>query len=156
MTPGTCSREPELLAALRAGCSLPEELRSHLGACEDCREVAALAAALLEDGEAARAAKVETPLPGSGLVWFRLQTRARRESARSARRTLLLAQVFSVSIAGAIAMAMLQVLMPDWSTRVAAAFPAALRGVGPMLVAAVAWLALAGAPLAAYLATRED
>lgn len=151
-----CAREPEILAALRAGRSPGErddELHAHLRACEDCRELLEVASAVLEDHDV-RAA--DATLPGSGLVWWRMQARVRQETARSAMRTLLLVQVFSVSIAGGVALATLQVLLPDWSSRLAGLLPAAMQGGAAILLALVVWLALAGAPLAAYLATREE
>lgn len=151
-----CAREPELLAVLRAGRpaeSWDDELRAHLERCEPCRDLLDVASAVLQDRETVQR---EASLPGSGLVWWRMQMRARQETARTARRTLLLAQVLSVSVAAGIALAAVPLLAPDWASRLASAVPSAARGFAPMLLALLAWLALAGAPLAAYLATRED
>ena len=147
-----CVREPDVLAALRGG-KRDDELRAHVGACESCRELLAVASALLGDHDVRVA---DGTLPGSGLVWWRMQARVRQETARSARRTLLLVQVFSVSIAGVVSLATLQVMLPDWSSRLAAVLPRAIQGGAPILLALAAWLVLAGAPLAAYLATREE
>jgi hypothetical protein len=82
--------------------------------------------------------------------------RLRDESARKGRRMLLLFQTTALSIAGALALFMLQLFVPDWVALVTAELPvAAVQGFAPLFVL-VAGLALAGAPVAAYLASRKS
>ena len=150
-----CPRETEVVEALRSGAwpaGCDEELRSHSATCPSCRDLVEVATALLEDREASIH---EAALPGSGVVWWKLQMRLRQEAVQSARRTLLLVQACALSIAGGLALLMLQLFVPGWSALVTSVLPSTLRGVGPLLLGVVAWIALAAAPLAAYLASRK-
>ena len=92
MSAAGCPREPELLAVLRSGAwpaACDEDLRDHAAACPGCRDLVEVATALLEDRDAGIR---EAPLPGSGLVWWKMQLRLRQDAVRSARRTLLVVQ----------------------------------------------------------------
>jgi predicted anti-sigma-YlaC factor YlaD len=155
MTAHECAREPELTDALRAGAwpaGCDEELRAHAERCESCRDLVDVAAALLEDRDAQLH---EASLPGSGLVWWKLQMRLRAETARKGRRILLLFQTTALSIAGALALFMLQIFVPGWVALVTAELPVAVQGFAPLFVL-MAGLVLAGAPVAAYLASRKS
>ena len=150
-----CPREPELLACLRAGAwpvGCEEELRRHARACPSCHDLVEVVGALLDQTDLQAH---EPPVPGSGLVWWKLQMRLRHEAAQKARRTLLLVQGFSVSIAGALAILMFQLFVPNWYTALTQGLPALLRGAAPIVFALIACVALAGAPIAAYLASRK-
>ncbi|MBL0157537.1 MAG: hypothetical protein IPP47_10625 [Bryobacterales bacterium] len=81
-----CDREQELLAALRSGNWTPE-LRAHLAACESCAD-AAITAEFLHQA----AATADPHVPPAGLVWWKAQLRARRESAQAAARPVLIAE----------------------------------------------------------------
>ena len=151
-----CPREPELLAALRAGAwpaGIDEELRAHAASCQHCADLAEVASALLFDRDASIH---DAPIPGSGLMWWKLQMRRRKEAACAARRTLLMVQVGAVSIAGGLALVMLQIFFPNWIALVTSGVPASVRAALPTLLTLLACLALAGAPIAAYLARRKS
>jgi hypothetical protein len=150
-----CPREIEVLDALRSGAwpaGCDEELRAHPADCASCRDLVEVATALFADRDASIH---EGAFPGSGVIWWKMQMRLRREAMVSARRTLLLVQACALSIAGGLALLMLRLFVPGWTALVASIFPAALRGVGPLLLGVVACVALAAAPLAAYLASRK-
>ena len=151
-----CPREPELLEALRAGAwpaGIDEELRAHAASCLHCADLAEVAGALLFDRDASIH---DASIPGSGLMWWKLQMRRRNEAAFAARRTLLLVQVGAVSIAGGLALVMLQIFFPNWVSVVASGVPNSVRAALPNLLAVLACLALAGAPIAAYLVRRKS
>jgi hypothetical protein len=151
--PTDCPREPELLSALKAGRPFEDELAAHAATCDGCRDLLEVASAVLHDRDALLA---DRALPGSGLVWWRLQMRIREEEARVARRTLLLVQVLCVSVAAAASLGVLHALLPGWPSLLARALPATFRDAAPVFLVLAAWLAVTGAPLAAYLATRRD
>lgn len=100
-----CAREAELLDAIGAG-RWPErcdgELASHVARCAECSETAVVAAALLDER---RAAVRDASIPSSGLVWWRMQMRARREAAVRVERTLSFAHVLVVAGASGVALA---------------------------------------------------
>jgi hypothetical protein len=155
MSTPSCPREFEVLEALRSGAwpaGCDEELRGHPASCPSCGDLVEVTTALFEDRDAS---VHEAPLPGSGLVWWKMRMRLRQEAMASARRTLLLVQACALSIAGGLALLMLQLFVPGWTTLVASILPSALRGVGPLLLGVVACVALAAAPIAAYLASRK-
>jgi predicted anti-sigma-YlaC factor YlaD len=150
-----CLREPELLDSLRTGAwpeACEEDLRLHAESCESCRDLVEVVGALLHDKDVQ---VQEAAFPGSGLVWWKLQMRIRHEAAQKGRRTLLLVQGISLSAAGALALLMIQLFVPNWCTALVGSLPAVLRGAAPIVLALVACIALAGAPLAAYLASRK-
>jgi predicted anti-sigma-YlaC factor YlaD len=102
-----CARAHEALEALGAGRwpdSCDDELRGHVTACADCRDLVAVAGAILEDRDAALQ---EATVPGSGQVWWRMQVRARREAARSAARAVTAVQTIAIACSLAIALAFL-------------------------------------------------
>ncbi len=98
-----CAREAELLDAVGAG-RWPErcdgELASHVARCAECSETAVVAVALFDER---RVAARDASVPSSGLVWWRMQMRARREAAVRAERTLSFAH--AVLLAGACGIA---------------------------------------------------
>ena len=151
-----CPREPEVLEALRSGAwpaGCDEELRGHPATCPGCRDLVEVTTALFEDRDASIH---EAPLPGSGLVWWKMRMRLQREAVASARRTLLLVQACALSIAGGLALLMLQLFVPGWTSLIVSALPASARGAAPVLLSLLACIVLAGAPLAAYLASRKS
>jgi len=156
MSADACPREPEVLEILRSGAwpaACDEELRAHSSTCSSCRDLVEVATALLEDREASNH---EAALPGSGVVWWKMQMRLRQEAVQSARRTLLLVQACALSIAGGLALLMLHLFVPGWTSLIVSALPASARGVAPALLGLLACIVLAGAPLAAYLASRKS
>jgi len=89
-----CQREADVLAAVRSGwCD--EELRSHFEVCDSCRELYAVASLVFDDSKEAAAG---ADIPSSGLAWWRIQLRQRREAARRAGQTMTAVQaVFLVA-----------------------------------------------------------
>jgi hypothetical protein len=102
-----CEREELLLEVVRAGrwpelCG--EELASHIAACASCAELVAVASAVAADHQAALHA---APVPPSGLVWWRMQKRAREDALRAANRTVTTIQAVSIAAGVAIALVIL-------------------------------------------------
>lgn len=91
MSARSCPRESEVLALVRSGRT--DTLAGHLTACEPCRTLARTAAAIA--AEASRAV-ANAPVPSSGLVWWRVQNRARQEAMQAASRAVTLVQALSV------------------------------------------------------------
>jgi len=163
-----CDRERELLDAIGAGrwaerCD--EELHTHVAGCAGCSDVAAVATALFED----RLTTVHgVAVPRSGLVWWRMQLRARREQERAAARTVSVAHTVALVSAFGVAAAILGVTLladPGASLpKLASAIRAGALEVsspsvfaswsGPLLLALAAWLVLA--PVAVWLAVTEE
>jgi hypothetical protein len=112
MTVQVCSREPEVIRVITAG-RWPDQcddtLRTHVGQCEVCREVAALANLLhlerddLDD---------EMTLPAAGQVWWRAAIRARLEASQQATRPLSWAFGIGVACLAGLALAVVELL---WS-----------------------------------------
>ena len=143
-----CIREQEVLELMRSG-RADEDLRAHIAACSICADVAIVAATLLDDRTAlVRNAEV----PGSGLVWWRMQLRARNESAAAARRSLTATHIAIVGFAVVIALTFLAAQSTDWVQHLVAVAGAVPFAV--LMAVLAAWLALA--PVAAWLAFSKD
>src|SRR5688572_3789810 len=100
-----CQFESDVIDALasrrwpaRAG----DELLAHVDSCASCRDLAAVASALMNEGETAYEV---SRVPSSASVWHRAQMRAREEAARVATRPIGFVQgiAFSFGIAAIIA-----------------------------------------------------
>jgi hypothetical protein len=88
VTSRDCAHEQDVLNAVLAGAwphRCDDRLVSHAGACEVCREVAAVAVLLREDLESAR---IDVHVPAAGQVWWRAAVRARLESTQAATRPM--------------------------------------------------------------------
>lgn len=168
-----CPFECDVLDALashrwpaRAG----EELQAHVAACESCRDLAAVAGALINEEDVAYAA---ARVPSSASVWHRAQLRAREDAARAAMRPIGFVQgvAFAFGVAAAVGVAvwglpLLASLLPDLSGITASlrapsvALPsieleaAALLSNTTVQLALAAWAILA--PLALYFAVARD
>lgn len=169
MKPVTCEFESEVLAAVLQS-RWPErvdpELLAHVGECEVCSAVAAIAGAIDEAREVTRAYAV---VPDSGRVWWLARMRARREAAVAAGRPITAAQVIAFTcavgllgasfgatstwfrsalerIASAVAGMNLRGLLPSASSLI--------LGHGALAIATAAVLLLV--PAAVYLATLQD
>jgi hypothetical protein len=162
MNTAPCPREPDVLEAVSSG-AWPEacggELRTHVGSCHACAEVADIATALRQDAEAlARRAFV----PSAGAMWWKIASRRRREARHTAERPIALAHwLAAASVAGAAAAvaAMLAPLSAGATTTLAAHFES--LGRSPLLVqgslALVAGLlSLLVAPIVIYLVLIDD
>jgi len=162
-TTGTCDREEVLLEIVRAGrwpelCG--EEISTHIAGCASCTELVAVASALAGEQQAALR---EAPVPPSGLVWWRMQKRAREEALRTANRAVTTIQAVSVSAGVAIALlivgsfsderTLLQSLK-DLTHAVHLPAVATLAQSLPLALALVTCALLA--PVALYLALAHD
>jgi hypothetical protein len=125
-----CPFEADVLDALashRWPARAEEQLLAHVQTCEGCRDLAAVASALMHDGDVAFS-DAHVPAPAS--VWHRAQLRAREEAARVAMRPIGFVQgvAFSFGIAAMIALAVwgfpiVASLLPGYA-RIVAALPA--------------------------------
>lgn len=166
-----CPFESDVLDALasrrwpaRAG----DELRAHVATCAGCADLAAVAGALLHEGETAYA---EAHVPPAPAVWHRAQLRAREEAARAATRPIGFVQgvAFTCGVAAVIAAAVwglpiLAAQLPDtaaateWLT--ALRLPAIDLDAGALLshtavqIAAASWALLV--PIALYFTLRDS
>lgn len=162
-----CAREQDVIDALasqRWPDRCDDALKAHVSTCAECTDLADVAAALLDDRESAWA---EARVPQSGMVWWRAQIRAREEAARAAARPIAFIQGVAASCAVWLAVALLRAFpltsMPDWRGllgRLAHDMPdisTALAGVpGGVLLLIVAGASLLFAPVAIFLALREE
>lgn len=146
-----CAREAELLDAIGAG-RWPErceaELSSHVARCAECSETAVVAVALFDER---RVAARDASVPSSGLVWWRMQMRARREAAVRAEKTLSFAHAVLVAGACGIAAA---ILGGAWLAGALALPPLPFSWTWIAGLAGAASLVLA--PVAVWLAVTEE
>ena len=141
----TCPREPELLEALERS-FVGADLSAHIATCASCHELHTVAAALLEDrAEAMRTA----PIPTAGTMWWRMQLRQRHEAAAAARRSLLIGQAVTLTVAIAL-------VISFFGSELASdvRYVASLIHLDLPLVLVVATLALV-TPIAGWAAVRE-
>ena len=83
MNASTCTREEELVRALRSG-SLSAELSSHVAECANCSEVMLVAEFLRNDEEFLR----EIALPDASAIWRNALLQSRAEAADCATRPI--------------------------------------------------------------------
>jgi hypothetical protein len=114
-------------------------------------------------GDAWASTRGEVRLPGSGLVWWRAQMRARQEAADAAARPIAIVQTVAALVGGALAVVCLVALAP-WLTSFLEPWLGALTvdvtGVpgtlsGKLLAGGVASL-LVIASLAVYVVVAEE
>lgn len=160
----------DALASRRWPARAGEELQAHVAACDNCRDLAAVAGALLNEGDAAYAG---SHVPTAASVWHRAQLRARDDAARMAMRPIGFVQgvAFAFGVAAAVAVAVwglpvLASVMPDLSGISASlrapsvSMPslefeaAALLSNTAVQLALAAWALLA--PLALYFALARE
>jgi hypothetical protein len=157
-----CPREQDLLDVLTTDqwpdrCD--EELRRHVEACQSCRDLVAVLTPLSEAWAETRS---EAHPPGSGMVWWRAQMRARREAARSAARPVAVAQIVGGLVAIAFVAGVLLVVAP-WAVQSWTSSQQLIAGnMAGIHELAGGWLfgggiaAIAITSLAVYLALAED
>ncbi len=96
MSFGSCSREAELVAAVRAGTwpvAVDPALRDHVADCSQCGDTALIAEAMQNSRRRAIAvARVACP----GAIWWRAQVRRRREAIDRAGRPIVWAQIVAL------------------------------------------------------------
>jgi hypothetical protein len=150
-----CPQEQETLAMAQTGrwpdrCD--DATRTHIDGCSMCSDIVRIASLIHTDYQASvRVARV----PASGLVWWRMQRRARQEAVRTASRVITVVQAIAVAAGVAVAMGIIAA-----TSRAFAFAPAELsrtmlaQWTIPLLIALASWLALA--PVAVYLAMSKD
>lgn len=98
MTPLTgCSHEREVLDLVAIGqwpARADAALRAHVDSCASCAELASVADAVREWGDAVAVPR----LPDASAVWHRAQRRARESAARAASRPVWVAQAAAVAV----------------------------------------------------------
>ena len=97
-----CMREDEILELVAAG-RWPDlartELAAHAASCGICGDLMAVAVALRDDSDRARA---EARVPSAGLVWWRAQLRTRQRGAEAASRPMTYAHAAGAVVAGVL------------------------------------------------------
>lgn len=168
MTRIECERSPEVLDVLGAG-RWPDgcdaELRAHVADCASCTDLVEVAGALLEERDAAFR---EAILPGSGLVWWRIQLRARREAQRTVSRAAAVVQAIAIVSGLLVALAFLSASSfsgwHEWLSNLADAVTIGSAGFSglatiaplgaPILLILAVWLALG--PVAIWFAVTDE
>jgi hypothetical protein len=145
-----CPREHETLAMVQAG-RWPDgcdgEIRAHAEACAVCRDVARVGSVVAADAHGAlRSVRV----PASGLIWWRMQRRAREEAARTTARAITVVQAVCVTGGVAAAVALGRTFLFGAGVPAAALASWSL----PLLIALAASLSLA--PVAVYWAVGRE
>jgi len=173
-----CSRESELLDALRSGRwsnAWGEEIRRHAATCALCAEVAFVAQALQDDDVFASAERQRqgTGLPSAGLVWWKAQRAARRAAEQQAVQPIALAERAAYASGGLTALGVTLWQWPrlaGWMRGAKTAVPVGewFHGLGRalgqsspghlpwMLVTLSVAAALTVLALAAYVLCREE
>ena len=108
MKPNSCTREPEVVAALLHG-TLTDGLKTHASACEVCSEVVQVAGGLLHE---VVPASMELRPPDASVIWRRAQSAAREKAIAKATQPIRLARIGTV-VAAAIALPWLVVSLPN-------------------------------------------
>jgi hypothetical protein len=140
-----CLREDELLDALGRGFIGPE-LKSHVDGCPSCSELRLVAGALLDDRTEAIK---EAAVPASGTMWWRMQLRRRQEAQSATRRSLLLGQAVTLSIAIVLVAALFGADLAVGVREVIVS----IRLSTPLMIALATWFLLA--PIAGWVAIRQ-
>ncbi len=161
-----CPREDEVLRAVLAGAWLDgsdDALRDHVSACTSCASLVKVTSALRAERDAMRAS---VRIPAAGTVFWRAELRARQDAARAAARPVPVTVAVGLAAVAGLALAL---LVPGASWLMA--WVVWLRELGPSvtlpsplaftlpasLIAAIALGAcLIIAPIAVYLAARDD
>ena len=144
----TCSREPEVVAAVLAGC-FSDSLRAHAAGCAVCGEVARVAALVHHDFSRAQR---EATVPTADVVWLRARIRAREEATRMAARPIIFTHAIAIA-------ALVGLLVSAGSRFSPGSWAPALDGLPvqmllPLVIALVGSAVLA--PVALYVAFSRD
>ena len=164
-----CGREQDVLDAVSSGrwpgrCD--DELRVHVNACLVCSDLANVAAAVIDDRDAAWS---QARVPSAGIVWWRAQLRAREDAARAAGRPVAFVQGVAASVALWLIVSLVRALpseyVSNWGTWISSALPsvtftmadiARVTAAVPLVVfiLVAVWLLLA--PVAIYFAAADE
>lgn len=150
-----CPQENETLLLVQAGRwpdGCDEAMRAHAAACSTCGDIVRVGSLIAADYHASlRSAAV----PASGVVWWRMQRRARQEAIRTASRVITVVQAIAVAAGVAVAIGILVATSHAFSFGASDLPKAKLAQWSiPLLIALASWLALA--PVAVYLAVSKD
>lgn len=160
-----CTRESDVIDAVTTG-RWDAELQAHVAGCALCGDLAEVTRTLQhEHAQALQEARV----PASGLVWWRMELRARHEAARAAARPIAMAQAIAAACGLVLAFALLAAALP-WIERwlgmpagvtalvregaLASISATTLQWIVPLALAFIAWLVIA--PLAIYLVLSDE
>ena len=141
---GTCNRQDELLEALGRA-FVPEHLTAHLAQCDSCAELRLVAGALLEERSQAM---TEAPVPSAAAMWLRMQLRREHEVEAGARRSLLIGQAVTLTVAMVLIAAV-------FSSEISAGIRHAFGSISlstPLILVLATWALLA--PLGGWVAIR--
>jgi hypothetical protein len=160
----SCAREADVLDAVMSGrweTTGGDELHIHASSCVVCGELSLVASELGADyHDAARLA----PIPTSGLMWWRMQRRAREEAVRETTRAIGLMQAAAIFAAITVALtvvggfAAFNHTFRAWFARMADAVyfgnAVSVSWTLPMIAGTLAIVALT--PVALYFAVAKD
>jgi hypothetical protein len=150
-----CPQENETLAIVHAGRwpdGCDDAMRLHVDACSTCNDIVRVGSLIAGDYHASvRSAHV----PASGVVWWRMQRRARQDAIRTASRVITVVQAIAVAAGVAVAIGILVGTSRALSFNAGDVSKAVLAQWSiPLMIALASWLALA--PVAVYLAVSKD
>ncbi len=160
MSFGSCSREAELVTAVRAGTwpvAVDPALLDHVAGCSHCRDTALVAEAMQNSRRRAIAvARVASP----GAIWWRAQVRRRHQAIERAGRPIMLAQIAALITTVVVACLALWRWWQPWD--VGALFTTLAQSATTSLTSSWLVLSVAGVvgiiavgALAVYLAIAE-
>jgi hypothetical protein len=149
MKSSICAREPEVVAAVLAGC-FSDSLRAHADGCAACGEVARVAALVHDDFSRAQR---EANVPTADAVWLRARLRAREEATRMAARPILFTHAVAIAaLVGLLVSAGSRFSLGSWMPLALDGLP--LRMLLPLVIALATSAILA--PVALYIAFSRD
>ena len=163
MRSSDCVREADVIDAVTTG-RWDDDLRTHVAACALCADLAEVTHALQQEQASAMR---EVRVPASGLVWWRMELRARHEATRTAARPIAYAQAIAAACGLVLAFALLAAVLPwlvQWmglpvglATRLregASISVTTLQWLVPLVLVFFAWIVIA--PVAIYLVFSDD
>lgn len=145
MSAALCPREDELLDALGRGFVAPD-LDEHVACCLSCSELRSVAGALLDEHVEAM---LKAPVPSAATMWWRIRMRERQEATARARRSLLIGQAATLTIAVALIAAFFGSDLAEGVRHMATT----IRLSTPLLLAAATWALVA--PIAGWVTIRQ-
>ena len=163
MTFADCPREQDVIDALTTDqwpdrCD--DDLKTHVAACKDCRDLVAILVPIAETWASDRS---DAHVPASGTVWWRAQMRARQEAERAAARPITIVQGVAGLAAAALLLFGLVALSPWFASSFASSRQFLALGVPDIQTMQSGWLIAGGAAallaltsLAVYLVVLED
>ena len=165
MSRAGCLREPEVLDTVAEGRwpdACDAELADHVLECEPCADLIEVAVVLSDDREAALRA---SSVPGSGVAWWRIQMRMRRDALRASRRMVTAAQSAVLGagvIVALVALSMMWAPSREWPGWIGPLRDAVEAGSVARLIqwstpVALVFLGMITLiPIAAYVMLRDD